>query len=337
MPRASNHVTLVRQWEILRKLPARGPGITAGEILRYLRDHRGYLVTKRTVERDLVLLSGLFGIRCNHDSVPYGWHWLPGSGQELAGPDLSDSVSIIVAEQTLRTLLPGTMLAALEPKFALARNRLRATEGNRYGRWAHRVRYVPAGAPLLPPKLNSVILAKVHEGLMLGRQLCASYLAPNARRAMELTLHPLGLVQRASTPYLIAAAFGYTDVRLYAVHRFRSADVLNEPVVAPKGFDLDEYLTAGAMHFSSGRSIRLQAWVSSELGIQLAETPLALDQSISPEGHGYRVKATVSDSWQIRWWILSQGDSVRIAAPKALRQEISETLAAALRGYTTSI
>lgn len=69
MPRSSNHLALARQWEMLKRLPNRAPGITARELAEGLHEN-GFEVTKRTIERDLVDLSGQFGIACNDTQKP---------------------------------------------------------------------------------------------------------------------------------------------------------------------------------------------------------------------------------------------------------------------------
>jgi hypothetical protein len=71
MPKSSLQLALARQWELLKKLPPRGPGLTASQITAWLKE-QGYPVSKRTVERDLIELSASFGIRCNDKSTPYG-------------------------------------------------------------------------------------------------------------------------------------------------------------------------------------------------------------------------------------------------------------------------
>lgn len=76
MPKSSLHLALARQWEMLKKFPADGPGLTASQVTAWLQG-QGYRVSKRTVERDLVELSTSFGIVCNDKSIPYGWHWMP--------------------------------------------------------------------------------------------------------------------------------------------------------------------------------------------------------------------------------------------------------------------
>ncbi|MNL83050.1 hypothetical protein D3C87_2105970 [compost metagenome] len=48
---------------------------------------------------------------------------------------------------------------------------------------------------------------------------------------------------------------------------------------------------------------------------------------------GYRLRATISDTWQLQWWILSQGDALIIEAPQSLRQQIAEKLKQASTQY----
>jgi predicted DNA-binding transcriptional regulator YafY len=62
MPKASLIPALVRQWEILKTIPTRRPGITAKELTDYLNEKKEYKVSKRTVERDLVNLAEAFGL-----------------------------------------------------------------------------------------------------------------------------------------------------------------------------------------------------------------------------------------------------------------------------------
>jgi len=47
----------------------------------------------------------------------------------------------------------------------------------------------------------------------------------------------------------------------------------------------------------------------------------------------FLVKATVGDTWQLRWWVLSQGDAVRVLRPARLRREIVQQLRAATARY----
>jgi len=333
MPKSSNQLALSRQWELLKKLPSRGPGITASDLTDYLRDEMGFAVSKRTVERDLIDLARLFGIRCNDESVPYGWHWLPGKQCDFSSVDLADALSLVLAEQTLEKLLPASMLTALQPRFALARSKLAALGNHRFAKWADKVRYVPTTMSLIPPKVDARVLATVQEALLQERQVLVTYTGPQDKKAGDIPLHPLSLIQRGSTPYLVATAYNYTDLRLYAIHRIKKAVLSKEPVVPPADYNIDRYLASGAMEFGSHAIITLKAWVSNELGIYLSETPLSESQTIKTKQGRHLLTAKVTDSWQLRWWILSQGVAIEVVSPQSLRKEIITTLNNAVAPY----
>lgn len=333
MPKACLQLAIARQWEMLRKLPPRGPGITAAQLTAYLRDEKGFPVSKRTVERDLNELATIFGLCCNEQSIPYGWHWLPGKQCDFASIDLSDAVSLVLAESILAKLLPVPMFAALQPRFELARSKLATLENHRYARWAEKVRYVPATLNLIPPKVESKVLATVQEALLQDLQVEVAYTAPSSKKAKVITLQPLSLILRGTTPYLVATAFEYPDVRLYAIHRMSRAALTERKANRPKNYTTDSYLASGAMDFGTGETIVLQAWVSNELAIYLTETPLSEKQTITFKQGRYLLIAEVKDSWQLHWWVLSQGAALTVISPERVRTGIAAMLRAAAKNY----
>lgn len=156
MPKSSNHLALARQWEMLKLLPGRAPGLTARELTERLKE-AGYEVSKRTVERDLNDLSMQFGIVCNDAAMPYGWHWLPGQQAAFGSVDLVDALTLSLTENVLRQMLPRSMLGVLEPKFQQARTKLAALSEQLLARLGEKVRYVSPSfhlqAPTIRPKL----------------------------------------------------------------------------------------------------------------------------------------------------------------------------------------
>jgi predicted DNA-binding transcriptional regulator YafY len=333
MPKNSNGSTMARLWQLLRLLPRRPPGATA----RTLHDRlarEGYAVGRRTVERDLEDLSQIFPIACNDKGRPFGWYWMPGRSLDIPGMTLPEALSLQMTEELLRPLLPAAILQVLEPQFNHAKAKLEALaeDRNPLARWKDKVRHVPPALPLQPPTIPEGVLETVQEALLHDRQVEAEYQAAHAEQASRLILHPLGLVQRGPVTYLVATAFGYRDVRLYAMHRMLSAETTDRPVRRPGHFDLDAYIAGGALQFGGG-TLQLEAWVGMSLADYIEETPLSEDMQLSPEGEGQRLTATVADTWQLRWWILSQGSGIVVRKPDALRDEIRETLQEALTGY----
>lgn len=333
MPKSAVHNAVARQWELLKNIPSRGPGITVNVLTERMTE-LGYKMTKRSIQRDLSELSALFAIQCNDQSKPYGWHWMPERSLEVAGIELTDALSLGLVEAQLRNLVPAPLLRMLEPRFKQAQKKLAASAGNRYAQYKDRVRYVSTGLAFQPPKVEARVLETVQDGLLEQLQIKASYTAFESPAAKELVLHPLALVQQGHLLFLVATAFDYDEPRLYALHRLASAQLTDVASCQPKGFSLDALLADGMMQFSNGEQMALKAAVSNKLACFLTESPIASDQRLVAGKNGkYVLTASVNDSWQLDFWILSQSSEITIQGPKALKNRIRAALTAALAEY----
>ncbi|MGV1098738.1 helix-turn-helix transcriptional regulator [Thiovibrio sp. JS02] len=119
-----------------------------------------------------------------------------------------------------------------------------------------------------------------------------------------------------------------TDIRLYALHRIKESKRLYKASLQPEKFSLDEYLATGALDFGDGEFIRFEAYVTKDIVSLLQETPLSNDMKIRQKNNRLWVGCTVVDSWQLHWWILSQGDNIEVIAPASLRSSIIEDIRA---------
>lgn len=332
MPADNNKNTLARQWEMLKFLPSRPPGRTAREITEHLAA-KGYDVTKRTVERDLLALSGTFPLSCNDRSPPFGWYFTPGTHLDIPGFTISEALTLKLVEQYLTPLLPATMLATLHGHFEQATRKLDAMTDNPAARWTDKIRSVPPAQPFVSPVIEHELLEALQHALLTERQIEVGYKKLRADELASYTLHPLGLIQRGPVMYLVATAFTYTDPRLYAVHRIRSITPLNAPVDRPAGFDLEAFVQGGGGNFGGGETVALTLRVNADLAATLEEAPLEPGMTITREGERLVVQATLPDTWQLRWWLLSQADRAEVLAPATLREEIVAQHRAALANY----
>ncbi len=60
----------------------------------------------------------------------------------------------------------------------------------------------------------------------------------------------------------------------------------------------------------------------------LEETRLSENQIISPvDDSGFReITADITNTWQLRWWILGESDRIEVLEPEELRRSILESL-----------
>lgn len=333
MPADSTRNTLLRQWELLKLLPSRGAGKSADELAKAL-NAGGFKVSKRQVERDLNALIESFPLECNDKSIPYGWRWAEGASADMPGMTLAEALSLRVVEDTLRPLLPASILKTVEPRFRQAAKKLAAMEdSNRTANWANKVRIVTPTLPLLPPQIPHETLECIQDALLADDQIEVEYLAMGKGQAKHLTLSPLGLIQRGPVSYLVATTFAYTDARLFAVHRISGAKRLYKGMDPKPDFNLDTFIQSGALQFGGGEAIRMEARLKGWLARILEETPLSEDQMLEHDDEGGRVVATLLNTPQLHWWILSQGSGIEVLAPAELRAIIAAKLAEASGAY----
>lgn len=340
MPSENVTRTLVRILDLMRHLPEVGTGLTAAQ-LHALLEADGYSIDKRTVERDLNTLAEAYPthIWCNNGSKPYGWRWHKDAKIVLTSMGITDALSLSVIEDTIKPLLPAEVLGVLHSRFAQARRTLDSmASNNKNAAWAHKVRIVPPSLPLLPPEVNADALREIQDALLNDEQVEAEYRSASTGEAKPMTLNPLALVQRGPVTYLVATAFKYHDPRLFAMHRFSSAKRSYLPSEKCEGFDIDAYIAQGGLQFGNPEAdcgeIELNALVEEGLARILAETPLAAEQKLEQEHDGrWRLRATLHDTMQLEWWLLSQCTSVEVVEPSALRERIAGRLHEAASRY----
>ena len=254
MPSNKTRNSLARQWELLKLLPTRTEGKTAKQLAEGLIE-AGYEISKRQVERDLLDLQEFFGLECDDDQMPYKWRWSFDRPADLPAITLAEALSLVVVEDTLKPLLPLSVQRALQAKFSQARSQLAMmSKKSSTARWAGKVKTVPTTLPLLPPFISEEILEVIQNALLLDEQIEATYQGMSDK-VIELRLHPLAMVTRGSVVYLVATAKEFSDVRLYALHRFKAATRTFEKLKPLKGFSLDKYIADGALQF--GESSRM--------------------------------------------------------------------------------
>jgi len=289
--------------------------------------------TPRTVQRDLVRLESMgCGIECLDSSKPYRWRYgAKAKPMVLPGVDLPQALALLLVEAHLQRLVPAAAWSALRPHLDAAR---KVVEGKPARRWIERVRVLPRAQPLQPPTVDVAVLAAVQQAIVDERMLQVRYGKGADEPPRDLPLHPLGLVVREGVSYLVATAFDYADVRLYALHRIRAATLTDTRSRRSPGFDLDAFVAAGELGWRLSRdpvALELAFFDGAERAV--VETPLAPDQRVVVTDGVAVVTATVADTRVLRAWLLGWGAAVEVRQPAALRDELGASLAAAAARY----
>ncbi|WP_139851645.1 helix-turn-helix transcriptional regulator [Acinetobacter pullicarnis] len=302
--------SLYRQWQILSRLGT-GKWLGTREIQETLQ-REGIDISLRTIQRDLNQISQRFPIE-NNKAVPQGWRWQSDAPiQSLPHMTSSQAVTFMMVEEHLKHLLPPSLVEEMNPWFDLARRNL--STHNNVRQWINRVRIVPATQPLIPPTVERDAQQAIYEGLLQDKQIECSYRSRGAHgEDRQYTLNPLALVQKGPIIYLICTRHDKSDVQTFALHRFKSAKVLELRAMHPVDFEIDEYIDSGALGFrvdfnQPTRNIDLQLYMQEADALYFSESQLSKEQTIEKISEDlYKVSATVPFTSQLIWWLRSFG------------------------------
>lgn len=324
--------TLQRQWHMLQYLPRHPRKITVQDLVRKLQAD-GFAPQPRTVQRDLQALAQLFPLESDERSKPFGWCWRQGAPRrDLPGLTLSESLAWVLAEQHLQPLMPASVLENLQPQF-LAAHACLAQDAAQRRSWVDKVRVVPPNQPLIPPRIDAQVQAVVSEALLQERQIDLRYRKRGDAGDKAWRVHPLALVQRGGVLYLYCRIGDHADARNLPLHRILHAQLRDEPARMPSPIDLDTQMRRGIWGFGTGAMVAVELCFVWAAGEHLMETPLSEDQQIDVVDGAIRVRATVADTPQLRWWLRAFGADVRVLAPESLRQEMAQEAACVAAVY----
>jgi predicted DNA-binding transcriptional regulator YafY len=325
-------MTLLRQWAMLQEIPREPLKKSTTQIFSALRE-LDHSVDKRTVQRDLGRLSEIFHYTSETAGRAEMWFW-PKDAKllDLPAMDAPLAAAFLLSQEHLAPLLPPATLRLIGPYFSRAEQVLRETPGA-LAAWRSRVCVLSRGPRLQNPKILESVQVEVYDAVLSGSQLKVQYRPRAAKETKQYLLHPLGLVVYDGVVYLIATAGEHKDPVMWSLHRMKSATRLNESANVIKGFDLGEFARKAFRFPVSDQTLNLVARFRVDIAKHLEERPLASDQVCKPVDGEVELSATVPDTDDLRWWLLSFGEGVEVRKPAALRSELKGRLATAAKRY----
>jgi predicted DNA-binding transcriptional regulator YafY len=301
-------------------------------------------VSVRTVYRDLAALSAS-GVPVLAESGPGGGcELLEGYRFPLRGlrPEEAEALLILGVPSVLSELGLGGAVAA-------AHRQIRVTSGRGGGSASALVHLdMPRWfrAQEETPQLRTLA-----EALRHGRRLAIRYQrpqtlatpplapAPSPAPPPERLVGPLGLVNKAGTWYLVAAARGERPT-VFRAARIGAARIRSEPFQRPAGFDLAAFWEAWSAEFTASRprlAVRLRAspGALAAFGQVLGDDARpALDDALPADGQGWQ-EVTLSFEHELAavHRLAGFGSRVEVLAPATVRERLVTTAQEILGRY----
>ena len=294
--------TALRYLEILRHIPEHPGTISTPTLLEKLSDN-GFIITERTLQRDLKEKLSAFPITLHHEAKPFRWGYTKGARLDLKALDTPSALALNIAEEHLNKILPKVVLDKLQTRFKAAEQLINAQTNNNLSDWKKRVRAIPNGKSLIPASISEQTWSVVTESLLYKKQINIHY--KNLKGQLkQWRIHPQGLVSRHSASYLIVTINDYQDLKILALHRIQTAQVLPEDCKQVDEKTISDYIDSGELGWGSGAGhVQLVAEVSPYTAGILNETKLSLQQTLTPiiNSDWHTLIATVPNNKETLW------------------------------------
>ncbi|WP_397596911.1 helix-turn-helix transcriptional regulator [Silanimonas sp.] len=319
---AKSPETLYRHWRILELLPA-SPGSTTAPALWARLQDEGFQCTKRTVERDLEVLSGHHPLVADDSEKPFRWSFAHKTPQRVVpGLTPAQAVALALARDHLGALLPKHLADSLEPLYRTADA---VMEELGWKRWVEATAFVPPTQRLVPAKYDTEVLFSIQKAIAENRRLQIRYRKKWADAAKDREINPLGVQFGGPVSYLVATDAESEQPKQFALHRIESTRLVDARRHVPKGFSFKDYARSSETTWLHEPSIKLVLWIDPPASEHLRETPLSKDQTWRrlKKANVVEITATVDDTEQLRWWILSFGNQIVVRSPKSVHAAIA--------------
>jgi predicted DNA-binding transcriptional regulator YafY len=333
MAKPSAPETIRRGFYILEMMSERP--ITHSQIHTRLINNYGIEVSIRSIERQMWTLTDAFPRRIEVDDSKASYEYrLPQNHRKYSNMSPIEAVCLELAFDYLFPLLPNKSMDPVMPYLREAEEILKQNSATKMKNWKSKVLTLNEGLQLMPAKVNDGVLENIHAALWDGATVLASYMSKGKSWPSEYELHPAGLVYRGRISYLVCSFANDTKKIIYLpLQRFQWVKLL-DGISVHKNKKIKN-LAKDIMGFRlNPNKINVELKFSKMAGSHLIETPLSDDQKITPTKDGFlKVKASVTDDMELRFWIRGFGDSVEVLKPKKLRDEFKQISRRMVRLY----
>jgi predicted DNA-binding transcriptional regulator YafY len=276
-------------------------------------------VSERTILRDMDALSGVGVPVVAERGAGGGWSLLEGYRTTLTGLSAPEIQSLFLARPPR---LMADLGLKLESDAALIKLQASLPAGSRQHADFARQRILVDSRGWRDPAESVACLPVLLDALWRERQVRFIYSRVMGEPG-ERTAHPLGLVAKGSTWYLVARADG--EPRTYRVSRMREAAILDQPANHLAGFDLAAYWERSAAEFREKLPRYYATFLASPGVMQWVRYRgwrLEQETAGAADGQPVRVRLRFDVEEEAIQFALSFGGQIKVIEPPELRAKV---------------
>lgn len=331
--------TSLRYLAMLEFIPRYPEKVSVDEIMQSLY-RREFEIDKRSIQRDLEKLAKPFQLYSSRDGRSKLWSYSDDAPVRFfPSMDEHTALSFQLIQAFLKPLLSPETLDSIAPLFKKSAELLsHRTEFT--ARWQEKIHVLPLGLSRQPPTIDPEIQETVYQALLYENPLHIFYRPRNSKSIKEYSISPLGLVIRDYVSYVVAAMHDGSQIRQFALHRFKKAyweDVDVVKYLRPAGFNLAAYAKEEfGFQMGESKTLDLELWLDKDAAKSVGECPVSKRQKLVEQTDGnFLLSATVPNTLELRRWIHSLGQQAEVLQPGFLRAKFAEEFAAMSKRYKT--
>ena len=324
----SKDPALVRQWLLLKILSARRYGVTVQELAEELN------VNQKTIRRDLDTFKSV-GLPVDEAVVQHGqkkWSIKADNGQPELSFSMDEALAMYMGRRFLEPLAGTLLWEAAQNAF----KKIRACLGKQaiayLERMAGNLHHTTVGVSDYSEKAD--LIDELMEGIEKHKSTIIHYQSLSATEPVEYEVYPYGLTYHRGSLYLIARSSDHKKVLHFKVDRVEDAAAGPFTFKPPDDFNLQEHL-AGSFGVCQGDGdVTVKVRFLPRVAPYVLESKWHDSQKLEKQKDGsVLAEFHLSNTEEIKRWLLSFGQHAVVLEPELLRQEMNEEIESMGRLY----
>lgn len=306
-------------------------GMKSGRLANCATMAAAYEVSSKSIMRDIDYLKNQGGAPLQYDRRRFGFYYTEES-YRLPAMQISESdlFAISLARKTLRQYENTPLYQKLAKVFSKIEESLPERISVDPAWVDERLSLVPESRTIIDPE----VWESVATGLRLCRQLEIHYLKPGMETVKPRLVDPYHAVNYQGEWYLIGHCHCRKEIRTFAFSRICTAQATSNIFTVPADFSFEHFSTHQFGIFQGDRNYEVQLVFSQQNRPYIEEREWHREQrlEVMPDGKLLLSFAT-THLFEVKRWILSWGNGVKVVAPPELVNNMREELQKALQAY----
>ena len=324
----AEQLPLVRQWILLRKLCSCRYGVTIKDMVHELN------VSEKTIRRDLETFQTV-GFPLNESVGDFGrktWQIEAGKNEPGLYFAFDEAIALHLGRRFLEPLAGTMFWDAAQRAF----KKIRATLGaealkyiDQFGTVFHQT-MVGAGDYTKKTELIDELMVGIED----HTAVFITYQSLRATEPVTYDVYPYGLVYHRGALYLVGRSPQHEEICHWKVSRIEDAEVTKIHFQRPDDFDLQQHLAKSFGVYHGDGDVKVRVRFAPAVARYVSESNWHGSQKLTPQKDGSLLaEFDLSDTEEIKRWIMSFGQHAVVQEPESLKMEIVEELNSLLAAY----